>query len=391
MRTLRLGCLTMSLLAGLAAQAQPQPVPGFDLERFSFNPGSRETMTLGTADLLDARRLKVSAAGHYAHRPLVFAVDDRVAGALVASRVTAHLVAAYGVLDWLELGLQLPVVVAQTGDDLTALGVAPVASAGLGAPALQARLAFLRQSAGRPLDLGLTLGLTLPLGSGFALTRDPGPGLAFSPRLGAGASFGPVRVGAELGALLRGSAVLSPTSIVISDEVGSQFTFGVVASTTRALHRVRGELGLRGQVPFTRTGVGAELLAGVRAAFLDDDQLEVFALGGPGFGASPGTPAFRAVLGIAWAPSFAEKKATTSACAEGDAGCASSDRDGDGVPDSQDACPEVKGLAARRGCPDTDSDGDGVMDLSDACPKAPGPAEHKGCPAPDEAGSPARP
>lgn len=387
-RIIRLGCILMGFLA-VAAQAQSQPIPGFELERFTFNPGSRETMTMGSGDLLDAKRLKLSLAGHYAHRPLVFTIDDRDSGALVASRFTVHLVAAYGIFDWLEVGLQLPVVAFQGGDDLSAQGLAPVTSAALGAPLLQGRVAFLRQDKKQPLDLGLTLGVTLPLGSSLALTKDPGLGLAFVPRLGAGYSFGPVRLGAEVGAAIRGTTVLSPTSAAIKDEIGSQFTFGLVGATTRQLHFIRGEVGLRGLVPFTRSGASAELLFGARAGFLEDEQLEVFALGGPGFGQTPGTPAWRAMLGVAWVPSFADKTPRT-ACVEGQpyrlAECPALDQDGDGIPNGKDVCPEKPGVAAKQGCPDTDSDGDGVMDLSDKCPKVAGQSAYKGCLPPDEDG-----
>ncbi len=306
-RIFRLGWSVALLTAGVAA-AQAKPVPGFELERLTFNPGARETMVVGTADLLDARRLRVALIGHYAHDPLVFTVDGQRAGALVANRVTAHLTAAWGVFDWLEVGLQLPVVAFQRGDDLSAQGLLAVSSASLGAPLLQGRVAFLRQDRKQPLDLGLLLGLTLPLGTAEALTRDPGVGVSFVPRVAAGFSFGPARVGAELGATVRGAAVLSPTSAAVADEVGSQLTWGVVASTTRQLSMLRAEVSLRGLVPFTRTGASAELLAGARVSLLDD-QLEVFALGGPGFGRTPGTPAFRALLGVAWVPSFAERAA----------------------------------------------------------------------------------
>jgi type IX secretion system PorP/SprF family membrane protein len=57
------------------------------------------------------------------------------------------------------------------------------------------------------------------------------------------------------------------------------------------------------------------------------------------------------------------------------------DSDGDGVSDSEDLCPEVKGLKEYKGCPDTD--GDGVFDDLDECPKVVGPKENKGCPWPD--------
>ena len=57
------------------------------------------------------------------------------------------------------------------------------------------------------------------------------------------------------------------------------------------------------------------------------------------------------------------------------------DRDADGVPDEEDKCPDVKGLASMMGCPDTD--GDGIADPNDNCPTVAGLAKYKGCPIPD--------
>jgi outer membrane protein OmpA-like peptidoglycan-associated protein len=60
------------------------------------------------------------------------------------------------------------------------------------------------------------------------------------------------------------------------------------------------------------------------------------------------------------------------------------DRDGDGVVDSLDACPDVPGLAALKGCPD--KDGDGIADKDDKCPDVAGLAKYQGCPIPDTDG-----
>lgn len=54
------------------------------------------------------------------------------------------------------------------------------------------------------------------------------------------------------------------------------------------------------------------------------------------------------------------------------------DRDDDGVIDSEDTCPDVKGLAVFQGCPDTDLDG--IQDSADACPEEAGSPEMNGCP-----------
>lgn len=62
------------------------------------------------------------------------------------------------------------------------------------------------------------------------------------------------------------------------------------------------------------------------------------------------------------------------------------DRDGDGVPDAEDRCPDLPGPATTFGCPDRD--GDGVADKDDRCPDQPGPAALGGCPDRDGDGVP---
>lgn len=67
---------------------------------------------------------------------------------------------------------------------------------------------------------------------------------------------------------------------------------------------------------------------------------------------------------------------------------AQNDRDGDGLPDTRDQCPDAAGALANNGCPpsdfapnpQTDSDRDGIPDSSDACPQQAGLAEWGGCP-----------
>lgn len=59
-------------------------------------------------------------------------------------------------------------------------------------------------------------------------------------------------------------------------------------------------------------------------------------------------------------------------------GCPLPDMDKDSVPDADDLCPEVYGLAKFKGCPDTD--GDGVEDRQDSCHTVAGLVEFQGCP-----------
>lgn len=61
-------------------------------------------------------------------------------------------------------------------------------------------------------------------------------------------------------------------------------------------------------------------------------------------------------------------------------GCPWGDKDADGITDNVDECPEVPGPQENNGCPWGDLDGDGVTDNIDECDTIPGPAENNGCP-----------
>ncbi|MGB4845662.1 MAG: OmpA family protein [Ferruginibacter sp.] len=62
------------------------------------------------------------------------------------------------------------------------------------------------------------------------------------------------------------------------------------------------------------------------------------------------------------------------------------DRDGDGITDADDKCPDVAGLARYQGCPIPDTDKDGINDEEDKCVTVPGVARYQGCPIPDTDG-----
>jgi len=70
------------------------------------------------------------------------------------------------------------------------------------------------------------------------------------------------------------------------------------------------------------------------------------------------------------------------------------DSDGDGIPDSRDACPlqpeDKDGYLDDDGCPDLDNDLDGIPDAKDKCPNEPedpdGFQDADGCPDPDNDG-----
>ena len=54
------------------------------------------------------------------------------------------------------------------------------------------------------------------------------------------------------------------------------------------------------------------------------------------------------------------------------------DNDNDGIVNEDDRCPDAAGPESLKGCPDTD--GDGVADIDDRCPDIKGTIANKGCP-----------
>lgn len=62
------------------------------------------------------------------------------------------------------------------------------------------------------------------------------------------------------------------------------------------------------------------------------------------------------------------------------------DRDGDGIVDSLDKCPDEKGTIQYDGCPMPDTDNDGIADDKDTCPTIAGSVKYNGCPPPDRDG-----
>jgi outer membrane protein OmpA-like peptidoglycan-associated protein len=86
---------------------------------------------------------------------------------------------------------------------------------------------------------------------------------------------------------------------------------------------------------------------------------------------------FRITTGVIWAPQ-----------PEGVAAPGRNDKDGDGLPDSVDACPDETedkdGYQDEDGCADPDNDGDGIADADDGCANEPedkdGFQDSDGCP-----------
>jgi fimbrial isopeptide formation D2 family protein len=365
------------LLASAAAFAQSPALPEFELERLKLNPNGLGSLLIGTGELLPEHAYRFALTTHYENDPLVLYQNGTPRGVVVRHRATAHLSVAYGLWKRLELGAQVPLVLLQRGDDLSALHVgSPRQGMSLGTPQLSARLRLLSERDEDAVDLSVGILAEPRIGQSGSLTRE----LRGLPSVMVGRRFGFLRGGLDAGLFMRPRTILSKDA-KIQDELGHALRLGAMLATTG--RELSGELAVIASVPFKREGYSVETLAGMRLPL--SASIEAYGLAGLGYGNAPGTPDFRVLLGVAHgqtppAPVAVEQQAPPALPVLVVKEHPEPPRDEDEVPDEDDACPDEDGIVEMRGCPPKDSDGDTVWDHQDNCPSEPGPTDNQGCP-----------
>ena len=294
---------------------------------------------------------------------------------LLVSRGQLHLLGGWS-LGRVELAAHLPIALWQSSDfsPLTSQGVTgplvdPVASTTIGDLRLGAKVPIL-DAARWPIGLAGLVDVRLPTGNAQAFMSD---GLALVPWLIVTRTFGRVRLDGQVGYQIRGQGQYA--QLVVHDA----FVYALGASLDlpkagrfdrwKAIGEIDGAWPRGESLSTDRYRAPLSARAGVRA--LLSPRLAVEAGLGTGLGpAGYGHERWRVFFGVRWGtPSGPVTKLFVGPI---------QDRDGDGVPDDQDLCPDEPGPAALDGCPD--SDGDGIPDREDKCPHQPGPPENDGCP-----------
>jgi OmpA-OmpF porin, OOP family len=309
----------------------------------------------------------VSAAGN----PFTIR-DDRYGTTQAYEVVRAHVVTDMFV-SWsrwkrFSAGMNLPVVSA--AGDAPGLSGAPSASAfGLGDVRLSARyLALPRNSQG--FGAGVEAGIKLPSSTEGAYAGNRS--VAFVPVLFADYRINETLVAANVAYQVQGA-----------DTIAGYDTGGGLRFALGARHGLlENGLGVLGELMFGSSqedffGVTGTTLEGQLGADLClGGSFRVFVAGGSGFLGGIGDPEWRFTAGL-----------RKERC--GGAPMKPSDGDADGIPDQDDACPGIPGIAkttGSNGCP-PDGDNDGVWDNTDACPDTAGPKhwdpKQSGCP-PDQ-------
>jgi OOP family OmpA-OmpF porin len=280
------GAAAAALLSHSTAWAQAES-SGFELERLELNL-SKGSLLSSHGELLVPGGVSAGLVGHYQHLPLVLQ-NGAEHLERVQHRASLVLAGSYGVLPWLEVGAQFPVVLWQKGGDPSVLGLPPLTARGVGTPVLQARLGLLSRHEEQPVNLAVDLAAGLPVGSGSALARDSG--LRFRARATLGLDWGWLQPSLEAGVLLRPP---NPLYRKVSAPLVPELRLGAVLAT--AGKGLRGELALRSAFARDDQQPSLELLGGVRWPMTP--RVELLALGGPGLGTAPGTPTARVLLGL---------------------------------------------------------------------------------------------
>jgi outer membrane protein OmpA-like peptidoglycan-associated protein len=371
--------ITLSALGVLAAAAlsATASAQGFALDKFEPAPFSDRFFEVQSFDVGSTSPLYFAAGvlGDYAKNPLVeYTTDangnpDKSQGAVVGDQLFLHVGAELGIYQRVMLSADFPVALVNSGDSSS--GVVGISGAAAGDLRGGLRLRLLGDSKSA-FGAAINGYVWFPTGDQSKFTGQGS--VRGSPSLALGGRVSWFFWGANGGALLESS----PQSNLAGVTVGHQIVFGGGVGASVFNDRlsfgpeVNGDKIVSGASSSGDGSTNAELLVGAKVHI---GPLVIGAAGGPGLTKGIGTPAARGVFSLAYAPQ-------------------NGDRDGDGILDSDDACPDDPGPAnanpAFNGCPDRDHDG--IPDKIDACPDDPGaPNEDpklNGCPDRDHDGIP---
>jgi hypothetical protein len=410
------GLVCAALLATLApsgVRAQDEvPRGDFSVLRYTPAVGPRNYFMVEGASTPGHLQGSAGLVLDYAHRPFVLwnaecapggsdceITDERAR--LVRGVGVAHVTGSLALFDRLQIGLVLPLALMR-GDsfeystpDRRNVDLPGGWAFALADPRLTVK-GRIFTDAESGVSLGATAFVTGPTGHYVAENRYLGDPV---PSFGGHFIFEMVNSGFHV-AVNAGGQWREETNL-FSTRVGPQLTYAAavgydITPLISAFGEVTGASSFSAQVDehWLEWRVGGRLR-------VDDFQFHVAA----GSGLPPqgvGTPLFRLLGGFAWAPMHVDTDGdgiedTQDACPseaedvdgwEDEDGCPEADNDGDGRPDGEDPCPDeaedADGFEDEDGCPDRDNDGDGIQDGYDSCPDdaedEDGDRDEDGCP-----------
>ncbi|HEX9485947.1 MAG TPA: OmpA family protein [Gemmatimonadales bacterium] len=299
----RNAALAAALAASAVARAQTVPVqPQFDADRFNPGAGSTDILSVGSASVPEHLDVHVSIFSSYARDPLrLIAVGDPTQQIrLLHSQTLMHLGASMALFGRFELGLTLPVLVAQSASSNDLLGTVIAPGEGIGDVRLVPKAQLWRSEI---LAIAVAAPVTLPTGSGDAFLSHGS--VTLTPELRVESNALPVRVAASSGIVLRRGREFANLA------VGNALTYGLAGELPFSWggQRLAALATLAGEVELQQSGAverPMELLAAVRW-LLPANLMFTFG-GGPGLTNGYGTPRYRVFAGIGFDPAQAVRR-----------------------------------------------------------------------------------
>jgi outer membrane protein OmpA-like peptidoglycan-associated protein len=231
---------------------------------------------------------------------------------------------------------------------------------------------------GDPFTAAIGVQVHLPTGKQADYTGDGK--VRVVPRLLGAGEVGPFAYAAKLGLQYR---ALDTT--FANGPVGTEVAFAAAAGLRTADKNLLlgpelygSTVVSNGDAVFKKLSTPLEIIFGAHYTFASDFRAGLGV--GPGLTRGFGTPEVRVLASFEYVPAIPPPPAPPS------------DRDHDGIIDSEDACPDTPGVKTddpkTNGCPPapSDRDKDGIVDSEDACPDTPGvktdDPKTNGCPPP---------
>jgi len=384
--------VTLAVTAAIVGAAAPAAAQGFDIQHLQPMPGqSVHFFGQPSARPTNGSFFEVNYLLNYSNDSLIVdsADGDRL-GSLVADQVTHHLMLSVSPDTWVDIGLDVPLIGYQSGEQIAGLDGFDGAHAGFapGDIRLVPRFVLYTQEtkeSHKGFSLALLANVWIPVG-------DPkdfqGEGFRLQPRVAADYAFGSgLRLSGNLGYTIRETATIN--NLTVDDT----FNAGVAASIP-----VGGDVYIVPEVSLDASVLGdsidseevpTEAILGVKYLGFDTISLEAGAGTGlvPGFG----VPDYRIIAGIGYRPLPPNPDpdkdgilGEADKCPldpedidnfEDDDGCPDNDNDKDGIADADDRCPmdpeDMDNFEDEDGCPDLDNDNDSILDDADKCPLDP--------------------
>jgi OOP family OmpA-OmpF porin len=362
-------CTAAAVLFVASSAAEAQTAHGTALDRFEPSETGSEWFVLDSLDVRGDVRPAFGLVLDYGYKPYVLVNPDGSENtSIVTDQFFMHIGGSIVLLSRLRLGVSLPILFTQDGSEtggfVNGQRVVGATSGGVGDLRLAADLRLVG-AYGDPFTLALGGRVWLPTGDS---TKYLGDGeVRVGPQLLGAGDIGAFVYAASLGVVYRANS-----DGFAGHPTGSELTFGA-AMGVRAVEK---KLVIGPEIWGSTVIANSDAIFGTRTtplalnvgAHYTIGDFRIGAGAGPGLSRAAGTPIVRILASIEYVPAYAEIAAPT-------------DRDGDGVLDSDDACPETPGVHTEdpktNGCPPPpppppDRDGDGIIDTEDACPDVAG-------------------